>query len=194
MKTILFSLFLSAFLVLGCAETPVSPIKSDSKLYSMNETTGNTPISANIDDLPVVKTIHSKSKLIYGDIGGDIVVKANYRTEDGRRVTVDCKLSVPQWSFPGEAFITFTVDSKNCFASFSPHMVFDTPVKLQMKFEGIDLEELQLVSGQYDFVFIDVNGNIEPVPYQDFDVDESGGQICLGEALLSHFSRYAFVR
>jgi hypothetical protein len=73
-------------------------------------------------------------------------------------------------------------------------MVFDIPVELDLEFEGMDLEELNLNEGDYDFVFIDDNGNIEIIERTWLHVKESKGKISVNKAELNHFSRYAFTR
>ena len=69
-------------------------------------------------------------------------------------------------------------------------MVFDKPVELDLKFEGLDLD---LTTGDYDFIFIDDDGNIEVVAFNAIHVDESQRKIWVTKADLPHFSRYAFV-
>ena len=93
-------------------------------------------------------------------------------------------------SFPGAVDITITADDEYAAVQFSPKMVFDKPVELDLKFEGLDLD---LTTGDYDFVFIDDDGNIEIVAFNAIHVDESQSKIWVTKADLPHFSRYAFV-
>jgi hypothetical protein len=73
-------------------------------------------------------------------------------------------------------------------------MDFNKPAELSLSFEGIDLEELNLTSADYDFVFIDDNGDTEVVGYNAIHVNESQGKIWVTKAKINHFSRYAFTR
>jgi hypothetical protein len=78
-------------------------------------------------------------------------------------------------------------------------MVFNVPVELKAKFEGIDFEQLGVPGGDYDFVYLDEFGNIlELVEHDRIDVDEHKGKIKFrgrkGKAELLHFSRYGFIR
>ncbi len=185
MKIILTVLLLSAILLLGCADTPVSPVKSDNHSYQLIKLPKKSGMS--------VETIFSVTKTINGNRGGRIRIKESYIADDGHTVDIYAKLRVKRNSFEGNVDITITVDDEFAAVSFSPAMVFDKPVELSLKFEGIDLEELGLTNGDYDFVFIDDNGNAEVIGYNAIHVNESQGKIWVTKADLPHFSRYAFV-
>jgi hypothetical protein len=182
MKT---TLLLFAFFLLGCADTTISPVKKDNHSYQMIKLPKKSGM--------YVETIFSKTKTIDGDEGGQIRIYERYVANDGHTVKIYAKLKVKEDSFDGEVAITLTIDDEFAAASFSPAMVFNEPVELTLWFEGIDLEELNLTTGDYDFVFIDDNGNTEVVGYNALRVDESRGRIVVIKAKLHHFSRYGFV-
>ena len=185
MKIILTVLLLSAILLLGCADTPVSPVKSDNHSYQLIKLPKKSGMS--------VETIFSVTKTIDGHAGGKIRLDESYVAEDGHTVYIDIKLKVKKKSFTGDVDFTITADDEYATVQFSPEMVFDKPVELDLKFEGLDLEGLNLTTGDYDFVFIDDDGNIEIVAFNAIHVDESQGKIWVTKAKLPHFSRYAFV-
>ena len=182
MKT---TLLLFAFFLLGCADTPNSPVKNDDHSYQFIKLPKKSGM--------YVETIFSKTKTIDGDEGGQIIIRKSYVAEDGHTVKIYAKLKVKVDSFDGEVSITLTVDDEFAAVSFSPAMDFDKPVELSLRFEGIDLEGLNFTTGDYDFVFIDDQGNTEVVGYNAIRVDESQGKISVIRAKLHHFSRYAFV-
>jgi len=184
MKTALFSCLLSAVLLLGCADTSNTPVESDSHSYQLIKLPPKAGLS--------VETIFSTTKRIDGKRGGEIKIKKSYIAEDGHTVKIDAKLKVKKNSYEGNVDITFTIDDEFAAASFSPHMVFNKPLELDLKFEGIDLELLNLTQGDYDFVFIDDNGDIEITQYNGLHVNESKGKIWVTKANLNHFSRYGF--
>ena len=186
MKNTLFSLLFSAAFLIGCSDSQVSPIESDSHSYSLIKLPKKSGMS--------VETIFSKTKRIDGKRGGEIRLDESYVAEDGHTVEIHAKLKVKRNSYRGRVDITLTIDDKFAAASFSPHMVFNKPSELDLKFEGIDLEQLNLIEGDYDFVFIDDNGNIETIQYNGLHVIESQGKIWVTKANLNHFSRYAFSR
>ena len=182
MKT---TLLLFAFFLLGCADTPNSPVKNDDHSYQFIKLPKKSGM--------YVETIFSKTKPLDGDEGGQIIIRKSYVAEDGHTVKIYAKLKVKVDSFDGEVSITLTVDDEFAAVSFSPAMDFDKPVELSLRFEGIDLEGLNFTTGDYDFVFIDDQGNTEVVGYNAIRVDESQGKISVIRAKLHHFSRYAFV-
>jgi hypothetical protein len=190
MKVTLTTLLFSALLLVGCADEPLSPLESDNHSYQLIKLPPRSGLS--------VETQFSATKTIDGDKGGTIKLKKSYIAEDGRRVKIDVKLKVKKHSFTGNVDITMTVDNVYAAIWFTPHMVFDKPVELKAKFEGIDLEELSLTTGYYDFVYIQNNGDIELVEHDQIDVDEKKGKIKFhgkkGKAKLNHFSRYAFIK
>ena len=194
MKHALFSflLLLAAVLLLGCGDTSISPVESDSHSYKLNKHSYELiKLPPKSSPFPI---IFSKTKLIDGDIGGTIKIKASYVATDGHTVEIEGKLEVPENAFIGKVYITFTIDNEFAAASFSPELIFVTPVELDLKFEGLHLEKPNLTKGDYDFIFVNDNGNIEFVQYDGLYVDESKGKIRVDEAKLHHFSRYGFTR
>ena len=179
MKT---TLLLFAFFLLGCADTPISPVKNDDHSYQFIKLPKKSGMS--------VETIFSVTETIDGDFGGIMRLKESYVAADGHTVYIDIKLKVKPGSFDGEVNITLTADDEFAAVQFSPAMDFDIPVELDIKFEGIDLN---LTTGDYDFVFIDDDGNIEVVTFNAIHVNESRGKISVTKAKLHHFSRYGFV-
>ena len=186
MKNTIFSLLFSAALLIGCSDSQVSPIESDSPSYSLIKLPKKSGM--------YVENIFSKTKEINGKHGGKITLDESYVAEDGHTVEIHAKLKVKRNSFRGRVNITLTIDDEFAAASFSPHMVFNNPTELDLKFEGIDLEQLNLFEGDYDFVFIADNGDTEIIQYKGLHVTESQGKIWVTKANLYHFSRYAFSR
>ena len=186
MRTALFSFLLSAVLLLGCADTSISPVESDSHSYQLIKLPPKAGLS--------VENTFSVTKTINGDEGGTIKIKESYVAEDGHTVKIDVKLNIKKNSFEGNVDITMTVDDDFAAVNFTPDMVFDKPTTLDVKFEGIDLKELELVTGDYDFVYIDDAGIVEEIEHDGVTVKESNGEIRVKKAKLNHFSRYGFTR
>jgi hypothetical protein len=185
MKITLITLLLFTLFLLGCADTPVSPVKKNDHSYQLIKLPKKSGLS--------VETIFSKTKTINGQRGGRITIYKSYIADDGHTVYIYAKLRVKRNSFQGNVDITLTIDDEFAAASFTPAMVFDKPVELSLMFNGIDLEELNLTTGDYDFAFIDDNGNTEVVAYSAIHVNASQDKIWVTKAQLPHFSRYAFV-
>jgi len=186
MKFTLTALLLLAVFLLGCADTPISPIKNDNNhSYQMIKLPKKSGMS--------VETEFSVTETIDGKAGGTIRLNESYVAEEGHTIYIDIKLKVKRNSFTGNVDFTITADDEYAAVHFSPAMVFDKPVELDLKFEGLNLDSLNLTTGDYDFVFIDEDGNIEIIGYNAIHVNESLGKVWVTKADIPHFSRYAFV-
>ncbi len=190
MKYLIPLALLATLLLFACGDNSISPIETDNHSYQLIKLPPKAGLS--------IENTFSVTKRINGKKGGSIKLKKRYTAPDGHKVKIDVDLKIKKNSFTGVKEITMTVDDVYAAVSFSPHMVFNKPVELKAKFEGINLEELYLTNGDYDFVYIDENGDIELVEHDRIDVDENKGKIKFhgrkGKAKLNHFSRYAFVR
>ena len=190
MKYLIPLALLATLLLFACGDNSISPIETDNHSYQLIKLPPKAGLS--------IENTFSVTKRINGKKGGSIKLKESYTAPDGHKVKIDVDLKIKKNSFTGVKEITMTVDDVYAAVSFSPHMVFNKPVELKAKFEGINLEELYLTNGDYDFVYIDENGDIELVEHDRIDVDENKGKIKFhgrkGKAKLNHFSRYAFVR
>ncbi|MCH7962411.1 MAG: hypothetical protein IH852_00590 [Bacteroidetes bacterium] len=180
MKITLTTLLLSALFLLGCADTPISPIMDDNHSYQFIKLPKKSGMS--------VETSFSITKTINGTVGGNIYLYESYVAEDGHTVSIYVNLKVRRHSYVGDATITLTVDDEFADVSFTPAMVFDKPLILDLTFEGIDLTTVD-----YDFVFIDDDGTTGEVTYNSLHVNEAQGTIWVNKAKLDHFSRYGFV-
>lgn len=187
MKKLLTLAALVSLFFFGCDQGTdiTSPGETDNHSYQLIKLPKKSGIS--------VETIFSETEIIDGEKGGDIKIKEEYIAADGHKVKIDGKLKVKKDAFIGEVSITFTIDDQFAAASFSPGMTFDVPLELDLEFEGIDLEELNLVEGDYDFAFIGDDGHIEIIQYNGLHVKQDKGKIWVHKAELNHFSRYGFV-
>jgi hypothetical protein len=185
MRIALTTMLLLALFLHGCADTPVSPVKKSDHSYQMIKLPKKSALS--------VETIYSVTQTIDGDVGGIVRLNESYIAEDGHAVEIDIKLNIKNESFAGIVDFTITADDEYAAVLFSPSMVFNKPIELDLKFEGLDFDSLNLATGDYDFIFIDDEGNIEIVAYNAIHVDENQGKIWVTKADIPHFSRYGFV-
>jgi hypothetical protein len=186
-KFLILSLF-SSLLFLGCSqETDVnSPIQQVNHSYQMIKLPPKSGLS--------IENTFSVTETIEGDKGGTIKIKENYVATNGKTVKIDAKLKVKKNSFTGIVDITMTIDDVFAAVSFTPAMVFSIPAELKLKFEGIELENLIAISGEYEFVYISDNWDIEPVTYNSMQVNESKGKLSVNKADINHFSRFGWIR
>jgi hypothetical protein len=136
----------------------------------------------------------SVTETIDGNLGGVINLNEYYVTVDGDTVRIIVKLEVKRDSFSGSEDITITIDDVHAAVKFAPKMVFEIPVLLDVKYKGLDPDQLNLTYGNYEFLYIGDDGKTEMVPSNGVFVKQNIGQITVKKAQLSHFSRYAFFR
>lgn len=190
MKSTFLTILVTAALLVGCTDSPLSPPDSpqgqDNHSYKLIKLPPKSGFS--------VETTFSVSELIDGEKGGDIKIKEEYIAADGHKVKIEGKLHIKKDAFVGTQLITFKIDDEFAAAEFSPGMTFDVPLELDLKFEGMDLSALALEEGDYDFVYIGDDGHIETIQNNGLHVKEDKGKIWVNKAELNHFSRYAFSR
>lgn len=187
MKIALFSFLLSALLLLGCNETPIQPEEPKILEDQSYEIIQIPPRAAGGPSLSATETID-------GSKGGYIKIKESYITVDGDTVKIDVKLKIKKDCFSGNVEITVTVDDVYSAVKLTPPMVFNKPVELDLKYKGLDPDQLNLTSGNFEFLYIDDNGNTETVSSYGVKVKKELGEISVKKAKLNHFSRYAFTR
>jgi len=186
-KIALSSFVLSALLLLGCNETPIQPEEPEILEDQSYEIIQIPPRATGGPSFSATETID-------GSKGGIIKLKESYITVDGDTVIIDVKLKVKKDCFSGNVEITVTVDDVYTAVKLTPPMVFNKPVELDLKYTGLDPDQLNLTSGKYEFLYIDDNGNNETVPSNGVKVNEELGEISVKKTKLNHFSRYAFTR
>jgi hypothetical protein len=188
MKKLIALIIFSFLLPLGCNEESdvSSSIQEGNRPYQLIKLPPKAGLS--------VETTFSTTETIDGADGGDLKIKESYVATNGETVKIDAKLKIKKNSFNGIVDITMTIDDQYAAVSFTPQMVFSDPAELNLKFEGIDLDSLNVVTGDYDFVYIDDYGNIELVAYNAIHVNESKTKIWVNKADINHFSRYGWIR
>ena len=190
MKAALFSFLLLVFLLLGCNETPIQPEVPVVPVVPVEPTYEIIQIPPRASGGPSFFS----TETIDGSKGGYIKIKESYTTVNGDTVEIDVKLKIKKDSFSGIVDITMTVDDVYTAVQFTPEMVFNKPVDLDVKYKGLDPDQLNLTSGSFEFLYIDDNGNSETVPSNGVVVNKELGEIFVKKAQLSHFSRYVFIR
>lgn len=190
MKTALFSFLLLVFLLLGCNETPIQPLEPIKPDAPEDQTYDIIQIPPRADG----GQSFSATETIDGSKGGQIKIKESYVTENGDTVIIDVKLKIKKDCFSGIVDITMTVDDVYTAVQFTPEITFNYPVDLDVKYKGLDPDQLNLTSGSFEFLYIDDDGNTEAVPSNGVVVNKELGEIFVRKAELSHFSRYVFIR
>lgn len=184
MKIILTILLLITLFLVGCSDTPVSPVKNENHSYQLIKLPKKSDLA--------IENSYSVTKSIDGEEGGIIRLNESYVAADGHTVYIYVKLTIRNNSFPGVVDITITADDEYAAVEFNPEMTFNVPLELNLTFQGLDLDSLGLTTGDYDFVYIDDEGNVEVIGYNAIHVNEEWGKLWVTQADIPHFSRYAF--
>lgn len=134
------------------------------------------------------------SKLIDGEVGGDLAIDTSYVNYQGREINVFAHLKIKQSAFQGLTLITMKLNPETASIKFYPELVFEKDVKFSVTYTGIDLLALgYTTSGHYDFVFFD-KGIIETILNDESKVDMEKQEIKVKNAKLEHFSRYGWLK
>jgi len=155
---------LAAVLIVSCTDTSIAPIDSDNQSYQLIKLPPKAGLS--------IENSYTVTKTISGEHGGTIKIKESYVAEDGHTVKIDVKLKIKKSSFSSEETITMWVDDDYAAVWFSPDMEFSVPTELDVKFERLDLDQLESKSGIYDFVYADYSGAV-----LDDDIDYNTIQV-----------------
>jgi hypothetical protein len=135
------------------------------------------------------------AKLINGKIGDELILNETYIDSNGREIHIYARLHVLENSFFGNETITITPNVEDLSIQFSPEMIFDRDVRLDLVFTGIDLEKFgYTTTGTYDFAFFADNGDIELIEADLSHANIPEQKISVQNAKLNHFSRYGWIR
>ena len=144
-------------------------------------------------DIPSVMSPQLRiSKVIDGRIGGDLIIDFEYYTSPKDTITIIASLIFPPGSFDGLKEISMVMDNKIGTISFYPHMVFNIPALLNLKYNGINLSDIN--TNSINFVYQNDDGLVEQVIYDAIKVLPEVGYLELMNASLEHFSRYGWTR
>lgn len=190
MKTTLFTLLLIAAFLVGCTDTPISPLDSQANPEGQLDKLVKLPPKSGLS----TETVYSQTVLIDGEQGGEIKIKEYYWTNDGQKVKIDARLTIPKNAFTGSVNITMKIDDEYAAASFEPSMSFEKPLEFNLTINGLDLSQLNLAGASYNFVYVADDGNVEDVVNDGVVLDNFLKGLTVDKAQLNHFSRYAFSR
>ena len=123
-----------------------------------------------------------------------IVLTDQYTSLSGKTVTVTAVLTVPAGAFDADhEDITMTADDGTATLTFTPHMVFNKPLTLDVTYSGLDLRTMIKMLPHLGFYYIDDNGSITPIANQGIRYNIFTGTISVKGAQIEHFSRYGFI-
>ncbi|MBT8386923.1 MAG: hypothetical protein KJO12_05880 [Ignavibacteria bacterium] len=135
------------------------------------------------------------SKLIDGEIGGELVLDETFINGEGREINVYARLRVLERSYKGTINISMLANDEDVSIQLFPEMNFNRAVRLDLIYTGIDLKALgYTTTGNVDFAYFADNGDVELIESDFSHVNIQQNQISVRNAKLLHFSRYGFIR
>lgn len=137
--------------------------------------------------------LNSKSKNISGELGGSLIYDGRNNSENDP-VSFFVVLTIPTDAFSGSTTFSITMDEQNASIVFTPHMVFNNPLNLDLTFTDLNLSSLDLTKGNVGFYYVDDEGNFTPVENSGIIVNTVTGTLGVINAKINHFSRYAFAQ
>ncbi len=193
MKKLILTFTLAGLFLFGCSDVgvnPKMPINSStaSTTTTLNKKGPNKDIQTHQFDMSLLSPV-SVTQTINGEEGGTISLEQKWLFGG-----TSAKVSFPKNSFEGSKDITMMVDPLTATISFSPHIVFNKAVKLNLSFEGLNLEQLNLTKGKVYFYFQSDTGVLSLVENGGIKVKVKSGSVSVKNAQLHHFSRYLFAK
>jgi hypothetical protein len=173
MKTTLTTLLLSALLLIGCAD-------DSSYLTSTDDQINNNSNSPNYIQLPEtegmsIENQFSVTKHVSKKHGGELIIDETYNGGPHGQVKVIAKFKLKKNTLKKSTTITMTIDNETGAIIFSPPTAFKKAAELYVKFEGLDLYNVD--PNSVEFIDQTPDNNIYPVEYESLDIDVSSGTI-----------------
>lgn len=203
MKHIITFISLLLLPLIGCSdytEFPVEPT-SNNKVLEKQSVFSETPDFRTLDYelIPIPPKSPewqgitlSTNEIIFGKLGGEIVLDKFYRADDGKIINILASLTIPPGAFKGARKITIEVDDEFAALHFYPPMTFEKPLMLTQSFTGLDLRNHH--TGTIDFSYIGDDGSFECIRKNGVQMIVPQGLVRVLNARLSHFSRYGWTR
>ncbi len=203
MKITLTTLLLSALLLVGCAEDFSFLTSSETQISQQS----NSPNWIQLPDKEGMSVENQFSVTEYIDVehGGELIIDESYNGGPHGEVKVIAKFKIYENTVPEPLMVTMTIDNETGAIGFSPSTIFNRSADLYVKFEGLDLSNVDPDNVQ--FIGQTPDNNVYPVQYESLDIDISSGIIELKvEPFIVDYSqisynvmeiggiRYAFVR
>ena len=190
MKSISTILIVITVLLIGCDSSPDLSVNNPENFYKASWSLTLIPLP---DKSPLWEdSVLTMSKEIDGTVGGRMNMEKYYIAENGDSIVIIANLYIPAGAFEGKETITMTVDDDYAAIHYYPTMVFKDTLHLFQSFQGLNLEEYP--TGTIDFVFVYPDGSVALIKKNGVQVIVPQGIVRVKNALLTHFSRYGWVR
>jgi hypothetical protein len=162
---------------------------------SCNENSDDTIVSSPNETTRLNKPNIFTSKVIDGEIGGELVLDTTFTNSQGREINIYARLRVLEGSYKGRVNISMLTHYEDVSIQFFPEMKFNRSLRLDLIYSGVDLKELGFTTtGKVDFAYFNDTGNVELIENDISHINIIKDIIKVRNAKLYHFSRYGWIR
>lgn len=192
MKKVVLLAVVLAFVGFGCSDNGTNPESTNTLTNSVMHEKQFIPLPAPVDPNLSVEKWFFAGSWIDGSEGGEIELGKSYHSKTGE-VEVEADLDIPEGAFEGSEFIFFFINDTYGTVDFFPGMAFDKELTFDLKFDGVNLSEIDNPD-EISFAYLADDGSIVEVEYKSLKVDVKHGKISVKGAKIQHFSRFGFVK
>lgn len=147
-----------------------------------------------VDDTDDLNNGHKFSVTEYVTINNDTELKIDESYKGGihGEVKVIAKIKFYKGTVKENTNVTMTVNVDDGTLTFLPSMDFNQDVELYLKFEGLDLTNVN--EKDIEFLYLAKDGTTGSVNFKEIIFDEQNGILEFKETKIPHFSRYGWTR
>jgi len=190
MKKLITIFGIATLLLAGCS----NPVENSFEPVAPSFSTLNKEMGNGTDSPTALPSELYVEQEIDGGIGGKVTLEGIYLNYYGDIVTVKATLTIPAGAYKRNKLISMRTDSRLPVIEFEPGGEFDLPLKLDLKFTGMQLERYGLQNGKTDFYYISDDGTTVLIKNDGLNVNLEEQKAEVRGAKLNHFSRYGFIR
>ena len=134
----------------------------------------------------------SISQLVKGNEETLMEINTGYQVSKNKWIQITANARFQRNSFPGQRYITMSINDQYGTATFSPSGTFSKPVIYNLTIMGLDLSAVN--ANNVKFVYFAPDGKYYQPKYRQLLVEKQSGKLQINDAELPHFSRFGFTR
>lgn len=191
MKKLLLLTILSGLFLFGCSDMGTNNNITEPASSASTKQIVQMPDRQNVS----TEWNWSTWKRVKNTESDKLVLTDTYTSITGKTVTVTAVLSIPEGAFDAPyTDISMTADDGTATLTFTPHMVFNKPLTLNLTYSGLDLKSMVSMLPHMGFYYIGDDGSFTPVVNRGIRFNVYTGTLSVIDAQIEHFSRYGFAK
>ncbi|MFZ1292434.1 MAG: hypothetical protein WAR79_20245 [Melioribacteraceae bacterium] len=196
MKKMESLIVLLLFFFIGCQENNsiLEPTDNDTQ-YALDKSrpilgTTTEKLAFNYDSDAKTFSVVSKNFTVDGKKGDVLFISETY-LKDGKLISMNAKLTIPQNAFKGTLNFDMVFDFDNYSIQLYPTpFTFDKPVILDLTFLGVDFSTIDPAK----LVFNYLDGEKLALKYTSVNINDKWKILSVVGVQIPHFSRYGWTR